>query len=363
MRRVFVQILLCVAAGWLQFPATQQPPSQQPPGQQQDAKDGYDKDMADDLAADAEPDEGPDIPPSFDGIYPGGPFDIEVFCAMHPEDAMCVEWRGTTPPPTGLPEVQPEDVIPIKGDSAPPPDEIMEPDEDVVPAFASGPSADTFESLVRARFAPAAPLSAPIATFAGFHDGVIRMRIYSPHGLTAEQRNGMLRSRGVLVPLTSSRARRVQHAIDVAAPKGSGVHVTTMLMRAFCVESKKLVPAGATSFAWGGRDVQAQFAPMRAVRRVAEVASKRGYLRPQGDAEAYGRFVTQYAIWSKLEHWDRSRFTEEFVKRTRETAQRSHKSWTNETEQTLRVLAPARWRDVSLVLRAAEITEARARVR
>jgi hypothetical protein len=154
----------------------------------------------------------------------------------------------------------------------------------------------------------------------------------------------------------------VEQSIAAVATPGSGVHLTRLSLRAYCVESRKQTPPTGTMFEWGPEAVQQQFAPMRAVRVVSEVASRRGYLKPQGDAEAYGRSITQYAIWTKLEHWDESRFIEEFVKRTHAARGAEHKTSTDETDQTLRAMAPQRWRDVQLVTGDADRLEQRLRV-
>jgi hypothetical protein len=255
---------------------------------------------------------------------------------------------------------QDQDVIPIHGDSSSTVDEVLAPDADAEPPKQSGPSPDPFEGLTRGAVSPAArvsTLAAAATVIAQLSDGTIEMRVYSPRGLTSQEKASLLRVSGVLVPIPPAARQYVEQWIAGAAPAGSGVHLTRVALRGYCVESKKQPPVSGSMFMMGRSAVQQQFAPMRAVRLVSEIAASGGYLKPQGGTADYGRFITQYAIWTKLEHWDQARFTDEFLRRSKQSFKVEHRQWTRDSERTLRALAPQRWSDIQFVMRAADRVE------
>ena len=233
------------------------------------------------------------------------------------------------------PEAQSEDIIPISGESSASQDDIMAPE--------AGP-----------HLMPAAwvTLARPLITFANLRDGVIEMRIYTDHGLTDADRRRLSAIHRVLRPAAAGVAGRMQARVNAAAPRGSGVHVTRIPLRAYCLEPAKLPAPRDSMFVVGSRATQARYASARQVRLIADLAARRGFLRPQGDPAVYARFVTQYAVWTRLERWNEARFTDEFIRRARQEFAVSRTPWTDESERTLRALAPARWRDVAIVVNA-----------
>jgi hypothetical protein len=246
---------------------------------------------------------------------------------------------------------QDEDVIPIAGDSGGPVDEILDDEEGGLHLV----------SLLAPKRPPSETLQRPFIVFTGFRDGVMQMRVFSPHGLSRAQRDRLPGIHAVLVPLTASGKQRLESWLAEVAPRGSGVHVMSQTVRGYCVEAAKLPPASGDVFLAAPRAAQAQFKPGKVVRLAGDFAAAHGYLRPQGDAATYGRSITQYAIWTKLEHWDEARFTNEFLARTRNDMQQAKKPWSSETEKTLRALAPARWHDAGLVIAAADKVESKMR--
>lgn len=244
-----------------------------------------------------------------------------------------------------------EDVVPIAGDTSGPDDSVMDGGE---PGF-------RLVSLLTP--APPQPetLQRPFVMFTGYRDGVIQMRVFSPHGLSRTERQRLTRVHFVLEPLDTGGKQRLQNWLTQVAPRGSGVHVTSLAVRGYCVEAGKAAPAPDDVFIAASRAAREQFKPADAVRVAGDVAAARGYLHPQGDAAAYGHFVTQYAIWTRLEHWDAARFTDEFAKRTKEAAVRQKLEWTSRTEMTARLSARPRWDDVQRVLASADAVQRRIR--
>jgi hypothetical protein len=276
---------------------------------------------------------------------------------------------GSTPPPTEPPKPpeppanpdvveihgdsgsqapQPVEVIPLSGDGSDPVDEVMEPVSGYTPVAFRRPSP---------------VVAAPFVVFTADRDGLIEMRVIGPSALRPETARLLRRGEMALMPVAADVRRRIESFVASVATRGSGVHVTRMRLRAYCVESAKPAAAAGTMFIPADRAAAAQFSAASRVRSAAEYAASHGLLTPQGDYAEYGRFVTQYAIWTRLEHWDQARFTREFLGRSRPAAGAAHGSWTGETEQTLRALAPARWRDIEMVLRAAAEAETRVRRR
>jgi hypothetical protein len=261
-----------------------------------------------------------------------------------------VPYDPTPTPPSG-PDSPPSDAT-----FANAPNEVPQ-DENVVP-IAGDSSGDVDEVMLERpglhliAYVPPAAV-APVAVLSGLHDGDVQLRVFSASGVTAAERARLMRTPLVIRPLSAVEKARTERWIASAAVPGSGLHLTRIPMRAYCVEAKKAAPSADTLFVVAPAAEQARFAPAAAVRVAAEFAASRGFLKPQGDAAAYGRFITQYAIWTRLEHWDAARFSDEFVSRTKQRYLAAGKPWTRETEQTLRVLGPARWHDVQIVIRAA----------
>ncbi|MBI1874549.1 MAG: hypothetical protein HYS05_11805 [Acidobacteria bacterium] len=82
-----------------------------------------------------------------------------------------------------------------------------------------------------------------------------------------------------------------------------------------------------------------------------------GRLRPDSNPRTYAEFVRQWAVWTKVEQWGAQEFTEKFVTRTKENAERSKQYWTPSMEQQLRAAAPNCWRDIRQVLDEATALE------
>lgn len=201
----------------------------------------------------------------------------------------------------------------------------------------------------------------PVTIFVIGRSGDVEARVYSDHVLTDAERREVVGRRGVIVPASDTVRAAAQSVIDTPSLMKPGVHVLTVQMRSYCLEAVKPAAIRGALYTWAPRAAQAQFEGVRPVRAVAEFAARSGYLRPQGDTAAYGESIAQYAIWTRVEHWDRSRFTTEFIRRTRDEMRADHQAWSDETERTLGALAPGRWNDVARVLSMADRVETRAR--
>jgi hypothetical protein len=259
--------------------------------------------------------------------------------------------------------VQNEDVVPIAGDSSGPTDEIMNDARASAPRwFLAGAPAAHAAAVGWA--APAAPRAAAVLTrtvtfFTGLRDGSMEMTVASAEALTAGQVKRLMTRQLLLTPVDPASRKELSKSMASVMKRGSGAHVRRFKLAAYCVEAQKGEPVADTMFVPADRAARAQFASMRLVRRVGENAAQIGALKPQGDWNAYGRFVTQYAIWTKLEHWDQTRFADEFLARSKASVKAQHKTWTPAIEDSLRASTANRWKDVRLVIDAADRVQAK----
>jgi hypothetical protein len=236
--------------------------------------------------------------------------------------------------PGGGEESNLQDVIPINGDSSAPVDEIMDAGLQLAAIRSWGPS----------------PPARPIAVYTTRPDGEMDLRAVSPAGMTADDFEKRASSPIVLSPLAASSRAGVERYLESLAPRGSGTHVMRARVHAYCVEARKQAAAAGTLYVAAPAATVQRFAPVQRLLRFADRAIVAGILKPQGDPVAYGHFIAQYAVWTELEGWDEPRFTTEFITRTRQTVIGSHETWSDESERTLRAVAPARWRDVQFVI-------------
>lgn len=118
----------------------------------------------------------------------------------------------------------------------------------------------------------------------------------------------------------------------------------------YCLDFVKPPPAAGMLYRVAPRAVQEQFRPLRAVLRAGRQLADAGRLHPDSNPQTYAEFVRQWAVWTQVEQWDAQEFTEKFVARTKENAERSKQRWTPSMAQQLRAAAPNRWRDIRQVL-------------
>ena len=282
---------------------------------------------------------------------------LDAYCREHRYDPFCE--------PAEDPQSQNEDVIPVHGDSSGTVDEVMEDARtDRQPAFLSQLTprgAWALNSLVvPATSAPAVP-SQPIIIAISRGNGSFELRRYSRDGFSPRVIRAWSRRQLVMSPVAPGKQRAFEKQIAAISKRGSGTHITHIALNGYCVDAKKAAAPAGRLYLVAPAATREQYAPMRMVRRVADFAAARGFLRPQGDPAAYGRSIAQYAIWTKLEHWNEMQFTDEFVRRSKDTITREHKPWSADTEKTLRALAPHRWKEIDTVIRTAAQLDSTAR--
>lgn len=266
------------------------------------------------------------------------------------------EWQCT---PHSDPLTQNEDIVPINGDSSVPVDEVMDAWAAPAPPTVDFPAPRIAlaryeaSTAVPARTALATP-AVPIVVAISRGNGAFEIRRYARSALSPPDAQRWSKTQFVVSPVTPEAQRTIEKQIASVTKRGSGTHLARIAAAGYCVDARKDGAPTGRLFMIAENATSEQYASIRYVRRVGDVAAAGGFLRPQGDPDAYGRFVTQYAIWTKLEHWSQTQFTEEFITRSKTTALAQHKPWNADTEKTLRALAPHRWSEVQLMIQAAD---------
>lgn len=256
-------------------------------------------------------------------------------------------WEEDDPNVSLDPNPSAQDVIPINGDSSAPVDEIMD---------GGGLHLVSWKSW------KLSPPVRPISIYRKRADGDVDLQIITAEGMPPGEFRQHTSLPIVLVPLRDSNRPALERYIASHTRPGSGVHVTHGRLHAYCVEAEKPAGPAGTLFAVARGATAQRFDAIQGLLRIADHAARDGILKPQGDPQAYGRFIAQYAVWTRLEGWDQKKFTDEFIARTRRTTEDRHQPWTSETEQTLRALAPARWSDIQVVFAAVDKVEAKERI-
>ncbi len=128
----------------------------------------------------------------------------------------------------------------------------------------------------------------------------------------------------------------------------------TLKVEGYCVDYLLEPPREGTMFRIAPPDVQRRFEPARYVVPAARKLAGANRLHPDSDRSSYVESIKQYAVWTRLEHWDQAKFGEAFVDRTRKNLLAQRRSWTKDVEKIVRDAIPGRWRDVTAVLEAAD---------
>ncbi len=147
----------------------------------------------------------------------------------------------------------------------------------------------------------------------------------------------------VLQPLAGARPR-----VDALAGRPG---TTTTAIGAFCVEFEKAPPAPGQIYRLAPPAIQERYAPVRDVLRAADDVADT--LQPNSDPATYLNSIRQYAVWTRVEGWDRDAFGEHLLERTKKNAANAGVDWTAAMEKAVSAAVPGRWRDVQAVLRAA----------
>ena len=122
----------------------------------------------------------------------------------------------------------------------------------------------------------------------------------------------------------------------------------------FCAEFQKQPPPPGTVYRVAAAPQQQRLKPMRVIMRAATDLAAAGKLHPDSSPEGYVNFVKQYAVWTRLERWNRDQFAENFIARSKKNAAAVRQPWSTAVEQQVRALLPGRWADIQSVLQAAD---------
>jgi hypothetical protein len=81
-----------------------------------------------------------------------------------------------------------------------------------------------------------------------------------------------------------------------------------------------------------------------------------GRLVPDTEDETeYAHDMVQWSIWTLREGFDEPRFTRAFVEHVRKNFAAAGDRWTRDLERAVMALAPARWRQVQIILRESAV--------
>ena len=99
---------------------------------------------------------------------------------------------------------------------------------------------------------------------------------------------------------------------------------------------------------------QQRLKPMRKIMRAANQLATAGKLHPDSSLAGYATSIKQYAVWTRLEGWNRDAFFKHFLERTRKNALAMKAPWTEAVETQVKKLLPNRWDDIQAVLKASD---------
>jgi hypothetical protein len=138
-----------------------------------------------------------------------------------------------------------------------------------------------------------------------------------------------------------------------AASRGTAGMLTQQLS-GFCLQFAKLPPAAGMVYKIASPAMQQNFAPLKQILQAGRTLAEKGKLHPDSEPNAYADSIRQYAVWSKQEGWDQTKFGDEFIGRTKKNAEARNVKWTPVIEQALRGAIPGRWADITQVLNVAQ---------
>lgn len=139
----------------------------------------------------------------------------------------------------------------------------------------------------------------------------------------------------------------------VAMPKGSPSTITSAL-EGFCAEFTKLPPPPGTVYKVAAAKQQQRLKPMRHIMRAANQLAAAGKLHPDSSPAAYATSIKQYAVWTRIEKWNRDAFFKNFLERTKKNALAVKQPWSDAVEAQVKKLLPNRWDDIQAVLKASD---------
>jgi cell wall-associated NlpC family hydrolase len=139
----------------------------------------------------------------------------------------------------------------------------------------------------------------------------------------------------------------------VAMPKASPTAMASGL-QGFCAEFVKEPPPPGTVYKVADAKQQQRLKPMRRIMRAANQLATASKLHPDSSIAGYATSIKQYAVWTRLEGWNRDAFFKNFVERTRKNALAMKQPWTDAVESQVKKLLPNRWDDIQAVLKASD---------
>lgn len=136
-----------------------------------------------------------------------------------------------------------------------------------------------------------------------------------------------------------------------AGPEAAlSVQAATQRVEAFCLERVRPVPVPGTEYRVAPPAAQAQHRRLVDVLHAAQRVMDAGGLRPDSEIQGYFNSIRQWSIWTRQENFDQQRFTDEFINQTKKSVEERGVKWTNQMRDTVRKVAPGRWRDILAVL-------------
>ncbi|MFN2421690.1 MAG: hypothetical protein ABR527_10010 [Gemmatimonadota bacterium] len=149
------------------------------------------------------------------------------------------------------------------------------------------------------------------------------------------------------VAVPPSERARIQSEMAQAA---SGPPIAVL---GYCLNFAKRVPEAGTIYRIAGPEAQKAFEPLARVLEAAERVRQAGRLAADADPEGYFQFISQWAVWTKENGFDRDAFGDAFVEHVKRNVEQAGQRWTDEVEAEVRRNVPQRWRDIQQVLEEA----------
>lgn len=131
----------------------------------------------------------------------------------------------------------------------------------------------------------------------------------------------------------------------------------TVPVEGYCLEMLAEPPAEGQLFRLAPPRVRQGFPTAERVLDAARLVAESGSLNPDMDAESYRHAVTQWAMWTAQQGFDRDAFEKAFVGRTRTTIEEAGRDWSESVDRAVRELVPNRWQDIQRILESAGLAD------
>jgi hypothetical protein len=150
----------------------------------------------------------------------------------------------------------------------------------------------------------------------------------------------------VVEPLQAVGRRQVEQAAARLAAR----RPRTAALASYCLEFLRQPPSAGTVFRVADQEVQRQFAPMRRILGASRRLFEAGLLSPDSDPTAYFHSIRQWAMWAAGQGLTGETYADAFVAHTAKNVRAAGQPWTEDVEDAVRGLAPARWADITRIL-------------